>query len=387
LHFEEFSRLLQASPKIRNRDFQKGVLEHILHLSVYESDPERDVATSRNFFCLKPHDVDVTQEVKIWLLKMARDKSPQFDLAREVLGICSADRDLAQAFLTAAEESIEASAHQRLALSMRALELEWPTLASQFLKRQWSDPRWIAVCVANPQTRCNFLYLVASKVSTGLIDQEALLAFRRVFPAHFHVELLGFVWRFFPSSFGTCVGALKINAKEEWLDFMSALGPGEIDEIIGLNPVVFIRTRSALSEIRNKVQEVPTRFVRLKGRNMNDTGALSIKELREYRLMDMKPALDLIAAELDQKIGTRVERWNELVEALRKDYQQWLEVTRLHDRSASQGRTEVKSEGLFEWLIGSVCDEVSVNAQTLRELNGAMVACHYTPRKLPGYFI
>jgi NACHT domain len=415
VHFQEFLRLLRNSNLIRQRDFQVSVLQHILHLAVHASQPERDITTSRNFFRLLPDGMSLTTEVSTWLRSTLNDPTPRFELAHEVVKASSGNQELVHLFAKSLDESISNDLPERFGLSMRFLELQSPTLVSETLRRHFDRilkapsiraraaeatirttmdlvPSWISECQKDSTIANDFLYAFACSVSRDRSRDAQWKDIWKLLPGNLQVQLFGFLARFAPKSVAPFCGVLGLSLQVEWFDVLAAMEVSELENLVKNNESVYIATEGALSAIDQRLQDLETMFVRSTIRQkVFDGEKLSFEEMEvnhDVSTASLREPLAKVRDELYRCKGGRIDSWPDQSWTLREGLAEWLQklTAQKGDPSLSGNGKEVKASDLSKWLESSLDAQVSVRAEQLKDLNSARVAWQYIPTAISYFF-
>src|SRR5207237_1417514 len=229
---------------------------------------------------------------------------------------------------------------------MRALELEWPSIASEALRRQWCEiadlpllrvagakatlsvatdlvPDWVAKCASQKDIAADFLYAFANRMSKGWGQAEQWRETWKTLSSHLRALLLGFVVRFAASRFDSFCAAIHLNVKPEWVEILSRMKTGELDELVNLNAVVHVSTETARSALDQKIRDLQTTFVRFKVPKVLDKDTHVPREYSDTVPTELAPFFEPMRHELAQSKEMRIANWPKLVEELHHICQDW----------------------------------------------------------------
>jgi len=415
VHFEEFLLLLRDSNLVKGRDFQLSALQHLLSQAVNSDEPEQDVLASKNFFRILPKGMNFETEIKNWLKQMADSPRPSFAVSREVLKTCASDLELPQIFVRAMEESILRCQPERFALALRALEIAWPSLASEVLRRQHRQiivtpvvrpkavraslilaadltPDWIEKCCSDQSIAGDFLFAMARDLEGEWRGKEEWKKVWDLLSPALRVQALGYVLKFAPSAFGTYCGFFRVDLQPEWMCTLLDFPLNELNQLADSGRSVYISSEKARDALDKKIRDFSQIYVRAKvpDREFNKK-TMSWRDLvLEIDVLPTELAvwLENMRSALEASKGKRVQGWDNILSGARSAVKEWLlKLTpQNHSLAASGNRQEIKAADLSGWLFESVDGAVTVSASRLREFEQGTVAWSYSAAKMPDFF-
>jgi len=418
VHFGEFLRLLQSSDLVRQRDFQLSALQHILHLATRSGQRDRDVTASRNLFRLAPPGMDFAPEVRAWIHQMVQEPTPRFEVAFEVLQACKGDQDLPTTLVDVLERSIITNARERFALSMRCLELAWPSVASEALLRlgqRMMDshstrvsaiqamlklgtgliPMCIQRCESDQEFAGEFLYALMAAMSKAWIEPTKCTEVCASLSRRLQCQFLGFVARFAPDRFGAVCQGIGEKVKMEWLHFLVTLPPNELEDLGNGEVPIYIRSDRTRLTLTRKVSDIKKIYVRaLVVEKVWNAHARPLPAFEQtMKAVSIVPTrfvavLESVIAELEGAPGVRIDWWPDTVQRVRQEVDKWLKTLtpQSHEeRLATQ--TEIQASAFADWLVQETERDMAVSPQRLKELAPATIAWKYEPHDVPDFFV
>ena len=412
LHFQEFLLLLRKSEFVRQRSFQVSALQHMLDMATTDSQPERDIAASRNFFRVMPHEINLVPEITAWLTNMANHRAPCFVVAKDLIHICQGDERLAQVLTETVESSLAAREAERFAFAIQALELDWPLIASEILRRRWREmaqaplirvfaaqsilaitpelvPIWVAESERRESMKDDFLYAMAHNVSKDWTNPTQWSAVYSSLPRIWQAQVLGFVRRFATARFEPFRHAIASSVHGEWLDFAFRTDPIALREIKAKGEPLYVGTRAALSTLGEKTAGLDKAYVRFRIPRVIDTigDTRTTREYSDACLNGLAPILDPIRSTIERCTGARIGGWAELVQKLTAESEEWLKERKTsHDYTASTNRTQVAPDAIPLWLTQPMEAQLQIKEDILEILRAARHALSYVPPHISDFF-